>query len=88
MVFVFGLVHGLGFAGALQELNLPATSLMVGLLGFNLGVEFGQIGVISLAWLATRWLRREDLYRKLVAVPASVAIAGFGLWWTVQRIAG
>lgn len=88
VVFVFGLAHGLGFAGALQELNLPATSLMVGLLGFNLGVEFGQIGVISLAWLATRWLRREDLYRKLVAVPASVAIAGFGLWWTVQRIAG
>ena len=88
VVFVFGLVHGLGFAGALQELNLPAASLVVGLLGFNLGVEFGQIAVISVAWLATRWLRREDLYRKWVAVPASVAIAGFGLWWTVQRIAG
>ena len=51
-------------------------------------LEFGQIAVISLAWLATRWLRRVDLYRKLVAVPASVAIAGFGLWWTVHRIAG
>jgi hypothetical protein len=88
VVFVFGLIHGLGFAGALQELDLPAPSLVVGLLGFNLGVEFGQLAVIAIAWGVTVWLKREDVYRRRVVVPGSIAIACFGVWWTVQRIAG
>src|SRR5690606_451107 len=58
VVFVFGLIHGLGFAGALQELNLPAPSLAVGLLGFNVGVEFGQLTVIAIAWAVTFGLKR------------------------------
>jgi hypothetical protein len=81
-------VHGLGFAGALRELALPAPSLAIGLLGFNVGVELGQVAVVALAWFATVWLKREEAYRKWVTVPASLAIAGFGLWWTVERIAG
>lgn len=87
VVFVFGLIHGLGFAGALRELDLPAPSLAAGLLGFNIGVEFGQLAVLAGAWIATVWLRREEVYRRVVTVPASIAIAACGVWWTVERIA-
>jgi hypothetical protein len=86
IVFAFGLVHGLGFAGALQDLALPATSLLVGLLGFNVGVEFGQLAIVSLALAATFWVKPEKVYRKLLAIPGSVLIALAGTWWTVERI--
>lgn len=86
VVFVFGLVHGLGFAGALSELELPPTSLVAGLLGFNLGVEMGQLTVITLAAMATIWLRDSDRYRKFVVLPGSVCIAAIGLYWMFERI--
>ena len=86
VVFVFGLVHGLGFAGALRNLELPATSLLTSLLGFNVGVEAGQLTVIALAFLATVWLRDGNRYRKLVILPGSILIALMGAYWMVQRI--
>jgi hypothetical protein len=86
VVFAFGLIHGLGFAGALQELDLPTSSLLVGLLGFNVGVELGQLSVIALAFAATFWIRRPEVYRKAVVIPGSLAIAALGLWWTLERI--
>jgi hypothetical protein len=86
IVFLFGLVHGLGFASALQELDLPGPALVVGLLGSNLRVEGGQLTVIAIAWAVTVWLKQEDVYRRRVAIPASLLIACCGLWWTVQRI--
>jgi hypothetical protein len=86
VVFIFGLIHGLGFAGALSELSLPATSLIIGLLGFNIGVEFGQLAVISIAFGATIWLKDAAQYRKYVVVPGSAMIAALGLYWTVERI--
>ena len=86
MVFVFGLVHGLGFAGALSELELPATSLLAGLLGFNVGVEVGQLTVITLAFIATMWLRDSDRYRKFVVLTGSISIAAMGTYWMVQRV--
>jgi hypothetical protein len=85
LVFIFGLVHGLGFAGALRALQLPTPSLIVGLLGFNVGVEGGQLAVISIALAATFWLRDPAIYRKAVVVPGSLIIAAAGLWWMVQR---
>ncbi len=88
VVFIFGLVHGLGFAGALRELDLPPASLVVGLLGFNVGVECGQLTVIAIAFLATAWLRDPDLYRRAVVIPGSLLIAAAGVWWTITRIAG
>jgi hypothetical protein len=88
VVFVFGLVHGLGFAGALRELELPIKSLIVGLLGFNVGVEAGQLAVVGLAALATVWLRDPGLYRRAIVIPGSAAIAIMGLWWTVTRVFG
>ena len=86
VVFLFGLVHGLGFAGALSDLNLPAVSLLSGLLGFNLGVEAGQLAVLALAFVATAFFRKPENYHRLVVVPGSLAIACMGLYWTVERV--
>lgn len=88
VVFAFGLIHGLGFAGALKELELPTSALLVGLLGFNGGVEAGQLAVIALAFAATFWLRDPLLYRRFVVIPGSIAIALAGAWWTVTRVTG
>jgi hypothetical protein len=86
VVFVFGLVHGLGFAGALSQLDLPASVLLVGLLGFNLGVELGQLAVIAAGLALTIWLRDPDRYRKAVVIPGSLAIAAMGAYWMVERL--
>ena len=87
VVFGFGLVHGLGFAGALRNLGLPRSEFLQGLIGFNLGVELGQLAVIALAFLAVGWLRHRPAYRRVVVVPASLAIALVAGTWTVQRLA-
>lgn len=86
VVFVFGLVHGLGFAGALGALDRVPGSLLPRLIGFNLGVEGGQLAVISLAFLATAWLRDPALYRRWIVVPGSALIALAGVWWSVERV--
>ena len=86
VVFVFGLIHGLGFAGALSELNLDPGSLFAGLLGFNLGVEFGQLAVIGLALIITLGIKDPATYRKIIVIPGSVLIAIIGAYWTIERI--
>jgi hypothetical protein len=88
LVFVFGLLHGLGFAGALGELGLPRSEFVTALVGFNLGVEAGQLTVIGAAFalVGWRWGNRE-WYRRLVVMPASAAIACIAAYWTIQRIA-
>jgi hydrogenase/urease accessory protein HupE len=85
IVFTFGLIHGLGFASALKDLDLPTSSLAVGLVGFNLGVECAQLTVITLAFLCTAWLSNAARYRQWIVVPGSALIAAIGLWWAVQR---
>lgn len=87
VVFGFGLLHGLGFAGILREIGLSRADFVVGLVGFNVGVEFGQLTVILLAWLATGLLfANRPWYRQRIVVPASVAIALVGIYWSVERI--
>jgi hypothetical protein len=86
VVFVFGLVHGMGFAGALSELNLPTASLIVGLIGFNIGVEVGQLAVILLATVLTFWISNEVKYRKAIVIPVSLLISCAGLYWMVERL--
>ncbi len=87
LVFLFGLLHGLGFAGALSELGLPREDFLLALLGFNAGVELGQLTVIALAFAGVGyWFRERVWYRQRVVVPASVCIAFLGLYWTVQRL--
>jgi hypothetical protein len=89
VVFMLGLLHGLGFAGALAELGLPAGHTALALLSFNAGVEFGQLAVLLAAWiLVGRPFNKRPWYRKRVVVPGSIAIAAVGLWWTVTRIIG
>ena len=88
VIFVFGLIHGLGFAGALSDLALPRASLAAGLVGFNVGVEGGQLAVIGAAFLATAWLRDPVLHRRWIVIPGSACIALVSVWWTVQRVMG
>lgn len=85
LVFAFGLLHGLGFAGVLLGLQLPRADFALGLLGFNLGVEAGQLTVIGALALATLGVRRRPWYHARVVVPASIGIALVGAYWTVTR---
>jgi hypothetical protein len=85
LVFLFGLLHGLGFAGVLRELGLPRAEFLTALLSFNLGVEAGQLTVIALAALAMAPLFRQSWYYGRVVAPASLAIAAVGVYWTVAR---
>ena len=85
IVFCFGLLHGLGFASVLQELGLPREQFVPALVSFNVGVELGQLAVVSLAFLAVGWLRERPDYRKLVVIPCSAAIAAMGVYWAVER---
>jgi len=87
VVFGFGLLHGLGFAGALRDLGLPRAQFLTALVGFNLGVELGQLAVIAVAFtLFASWARHRPWYRRRIVVPASLAIAAVGLLWTVERL--
>jgi hypothetical protein len=87
VVFCFGLLHGLGFASVLQDVGLPAGQFAVGLIGFNVGVEFGQIFVILIAYaLLGLPFGRKSWYRSGIVIPASVGIAAMGVLWTVERL--
>jgi hypothetical protein len=87
LVFAFGLLHGLGFAGVLRELGLPSGQFIPALVAFNLGVEAGQLTVISAAILAVGWWRSTPSYRQRVVIPASLGIACVAVFWTAQRLA-
>ena len=83
LAVAFGLVHGFGFAGLLTEMALPAETLLPALLGFNLGVEAGQLLVIAMAWPVLVWLRRWPTLR--LSQAGTALIAGFGSYWFVLR---
>lgn len=93
IVFLFGLVHGLGFAGFFGELGLPAGQFWSALIGFNVGVEIGQLAVVAAAYLAVAGLRQwlpswttVVAYRRRIVIPLSAAIALTGAIWTVERV--
>jgi HupE/UreJ protein len=85
LVFGFGLLHGLGFAGVLGALGLPRGEFLAGLLAFNAGVELGQLAVLALAFLTIGAFRARPWYRRRIVVPLSLGIAAIGLYWTVAR---
>ncbi|SFF79564.1 HupE / UreJ protein [Roseobacter denitrificans OCh 114] len=102
IIFGFGLLHGLGFASVLGEFGLPESQFIPALIGFNVGVELGQLTVIALAALilfgCTRLARRSDLSEierpvgtyavmfRAVSIPASLIIAIIGAYWCVERV--
>jgi len=88
IVFLFGLIHGLGFASALSDLSLDPAVLITSLIGFNLGVEGGQLAVILLAFIGVCRFKDEQKYRRGVVIPVSLAIAGLGIYWMIERIIG
>ena len=86
IVFGFGLIHGLGFASSLRDVPFPKSDFIVALLGFNFGVDLGQLFVIALAFLAVGGFRNRPWFRRGIAIPCSLAITAVGLFWAVQRI--
>lgn len=85
LAFVFGLIHGFGFAGALRDLGLDEGALVRSLLGFNLGVELGQLGIVALLLPLAWWLRETPFYRRVVLAGGSMAIAAVAAVWFVER---
>lgn len=87
VVFLFGLVHGMGFAGALGHLGLPKNAYLISLIMFNVGVELGQLTVIMLAYfLLARYFGDKPYYRKYIVIPLSAIIVIIAAYWTVQRL--
>lgn len=95
VVFGFGLIHGLGFAGFFGQLGLPPGQFWSALIGFNVGVEIGQLSVIAVAALLG-WAARRALqdpagtagYRNWIVRPGSALIGLTGLWWGIARLSG
>jgi hypothetical protein len=86
LAFVFGLVHGFGFASVLLDLGLPASALLAALGGFNIGVELGQLAIVG-AFLPVAWLLRHTrFYRWVVVAGGSSAIVVLGVFWTFERV--
>ncbi|MEE8076247.1 MAG: HupE/UreJ family protein [Candidatus Binatia bacterium] len=85
VTFLFGLIHGFGFANILRAMNLPRSGLAVSLFTFNLGVEIGQVAIISLIFPLLVYIARTQ-YRLTVTRIASTIILSFGLAWFYQRI--
>ena len=85
VAFLFGLVHGLGFAGALREIGLPQQHLSIALLTFNVGVEIGQLFVVTLAFALHRALARWPTF-VMARTPALYAIGAIAAYWSFGRV--
>jgi hypothetical protein len=83
--FGFGLVHGFGFAGALQDLGLPSGSLALSLAGFNVGVEIGQLVIVAIFLPVAFALRSTWTYRRVLMAGGSAAIATMAGVWLIER---
>jgi len=88
IVFGFGLLHGLGFASMLADFGMPRDAFALALVSFNLGIEFGQLFVISVAYFSVAiWFRNKpELYRKEVVIPGSLLISVIALYWFWERL--
>lgn len=87
IIFLFGLIHGCGFAGVLMEAGLPQNNFLPALIYFNAGVEAGQLSVILIAYYVFgKWFMQKSWYRNRVTIPISVCIALVAFYWTFERI--
>jgi len=89
LVFLFGLLHGMGFASVLTDLGLPDGQFINALLSFNIGVEFGQLAILTLCFILVALpFRNKSWYRRGIVIPASLVIAIVGIYWGVERSIG
>jgi hypothetical protein len=86
MAFLFGLIHGFGFASVLSDLGLPQDALFLTLIGFNIGVEVGQLAIVAIFLPIAFILRRGLFYRKVVLIGGSLLIAALALAWFIERV--
>ena len=87
VVFFFGLLHGLGFAGVLAETPLVEGQRLAALVLFNLGVEFGQVAILAAAFVLSVPFKDPASYRRLVQAPLSAVLGVIGLVWAMARVA-
>lgn len=85
MAFVFGLIHGFGFASVLSDLGLPADALLLALVGFNIGVEAGQLAIVAVFLPIAYRLRHTSFYRRVILTGGSLLIAALALIWLFER---
>ena len=89
IVFLFGLVHGLGFASMLKSFKMSADNFLTTLISFNVGVELAQIVIVSGVVFLLFFIKSLNLnYKEIVIVPASIVISLIGIWWGIERIIG
>ena len=87
LIFLFGLLHGLGFAGVLSDFGMPSHAFATALISFNIGVELAQIAIILIAFFSlTFWFREKAWYRSVIVIPSSAVIALIALYWTAERL--
>jgi len=86
LVFAFGLLHGMGFASVLKDFGMPESAYATALIGFNLGVEVGQLVILTTAYFGiTIWFKNRQHFHNYVTIPGSVLIGIIGLYWTWDR---
>ena len=86
LAFVFGLIHGLGFASAIKQLQLDSSHLIKALFGFNLGIEIGQIAIVFLFYPMIYFTSKSLISNRIVIKGAALLIFCLGVYWTIQRI--
>ena len=87
VVFIFGLLHGLGFAGVLNEIGISTNLFFSSLISFNVGVELGQISVIIFSYIVVALLfQKKSWYRSRITKPLSLIVAFIGFYWFIQRL--
>lgn len=88
LAIIFGTIHGFGFANILNEISLDQTNFLVSLLGFNFGVEIGQILVLILMWLTIRFINRSTINQKVANITPVISsiLCSIGLYWFLTRL--
>jgi hypothetical protein len=86
IIFIFGLIHGLGFAFVLGDIGLNASQFILSLVSFNLGVEIAQIGIIIILFLIMTVPSRQPWYSNYIQYPISAIIGLIGLYWFIERV--
>jgi HupE / UreJ protein len=85
IAFLFGLIHGFGFASVLSDLGLPQDSLVLALVAFNVGVELGQLAIVAIFLPVAYALRRSRFYQRFVMVGGSLVVAVIAMLWLLER---